>query len=76
MVFFRDRGEMGAAAQKGAAIAQVIVLRANEFNTHDLHELLNRTPNQIRVQEQGSDPNFIYLIGTNDYDAFVFGPDH
>jgi hypothetical protein len=72
LIFYsnRDRG----------AVAEVLVLRADRFNTHDLNHgrgFPGQTPNQILVDKQ-SNPEFVYLAGfyEGNQDAFLMQGAH
>ncbi|MBV8614229.1 MAG: hypothetical protein JOY66_10725 [Acetobacteraceae bacterium] len=57
-----------------AAIAQVIVLPAHQFNTQELKEgNFLSTPNRVFIDPVSSS-DFVYLIGTQNLDAFQSQP--
>jgi hypothetical protein len=55
------------------AVAQVIVLRADRFNTTDLHNWTggNGKMSTLNV-ERGSDPNWVYIVNTTELDLSAF----
>jgi len=63
LVFFQP------SADGRGAIAQVIVLRRDQFDTSDLYDKQDATPNQIIV-ERDSSPEYVYLIGADNLNLF------
>jgi hypothetical protein len=67
LIFYRE-----ADARTGAAMAQVLVIQDQQFNTRELPDgIVGETRNKVTVNRDG-DPGFVFLVATSPSNAESF----
>jgi hypothetical protein len=72
LIFCRS---VSAGNSEHIAVAQVIVLRADRFNTNDLHDLTGgggKMSTVVVFVERSSDPNWVYVVSTSEDSLSAF----